>query len=58
MTEIEKYALYHDIGLSFYGIKISGPLIVRSGLLLINLIIPTIYALVSNKLIGAPTQPT
>jgi len=52
MTQIEKYVLYHDIGLSFYGIKISGSLIVKSGLLVINLIIPTIYALVSNKFIG------
>lgn len=58
MTDIEKYTLYHDISLSFYGIKISGPLIVKLGLLLINLIIPTIYALFTNKLIGQPTQPT
>ena len=58
MTEIEKYVLYHDIGLSFYGIKISGPLIVKLGLLLINLIIPTIYALFTNKLIGSPNQPS
>jgi hypothetical protein len=57
MAEIEKYVLYHDIGLSFYGIKISGTLIVKSGLLIINLIIPTIYALVSNKLIGPLNQP-
>ena len=52
MTAIEKYALYHELGLNFYGIKISGPLIVKIGLILINLIIPTIYALVSNKFIG------
>lgn len=52
MAAIEKYALYHELGLNFYGIKISGPLIVKVSLLLINLIIPTIYALVSNKLIG------
>jgi hypothetical protein len=57
MAQIEKYVLYHELGLSFYGIKISGPLIVKSGLLLINLIIPTIYALISNKLIGSP-NPT
>lgn len=53
MTAIEKYALYHELGLNFYGIKISGSLIVKVGLLIINLIIPTIYALVSNKIFGS-----
>jgi len=38
--------------LSFYGIKINGPLIIKLALLTINLIIPTIYALISNKIIG------
>ena len=52
MPAIEKYALYHELGLNFYGIKISGPLIVKVGLVLINLIIPTIYALMSHQLIG------
>jgi len=51
MPAIEKYALYHELGLNFYGIKLSGPLIVKVGLVLINLIIPTIYALVTNQLI-------
>jgi len=51
MLIIEKYIFYHELGLNFYGIKISGPLILKSGLLIINLIIPTIYALVSNKLV-------
>lgn len=52
MTAIEKYALYHDLGLKFYGITISGPLIVKVSLLVINLIIPTIYGLFSNQFIG------
>ena len=52
MTAIEKYAAYHELGLNFYGIKISGSLIIKTGLLIINLIVPTIYGLVSNKLIG------
>jgi hypothetical protein len=52
MAAIEKYVLYHELGLNFYGIKISGALIVKGVLLTINLIIPTIYALVSNQLIG------
>jgi hypothetical protein len=52
MTAIEKYVIYHEVGLNFYGIKISGPLIVKVGLLMINLIIPTIYAILTNKVIG------
>jgi hypothetical protein len=52
MTQIEKYTMYHELGLSFYGIKISGPLIIKVFLLTINLIIPTVYALISNKIIG------
>jgi hypothetical protein len=56
MKAIEKYALYHELGLNFYGIKVSGPLIVKVGLIIINLIIPTIYALVSNKLITPMKQ--
>jgi hypothetical protein len=52
MAAIEKYAIYHELGLNFYGIRISGPLIIKLGLLVINLVIPTIYALISNKLIG------
>ncbi len=52
MEQIEKYALYHELGLSFYGIKINGPLIIKLALLTINLIIPTIYALITNEIIG------
>ena len=52
MEQIEKYSMYHELGLSFYGIKINGPLILKLFLLTINLIIPTVYALISNKLIG------
>jgi hypothetical protein len=52
ITAIEKYALYHELGLNFYGIKLNGSLIIKTGLLLMNLIIPTIYALVSNQIFG------
>jgi hypothetical protein len=52
MEQIEKYAIYHELGLSFYGIKINGPLIIKLALLTINLIIPTVYALISNQIIG------
>jgi len=48
MESIEKYAWHHDLGLKFYGIKINGPLILKIGLLLINLVIPTIYAVLSK----------
>jgi hypothetical protein len=53
MASIEKYVLYHELGLNFYGIKISGPLIIKVGLLIINLILPTIYALLSNQIFGS-----
>ena len=52
MESIEKYASYHELGLKFYGIKINGPLILKICLLSINLIIPTIYAIITNRLIG------
>jgi len=52
MDAVEKYVIYHELGLNFYGIKISGPLIVKGGLLTINLIIPTLYGLFSNKVFG------
>lgn len=49
---VEKYAQYHELGLNFYGIKIDGGLIVKVLLLSINLILPTVYALVSNRILG------
>ena len=52
ISEIEKYAAYHELGLNFYGIKIEGSLIVKVALITINLILPTIYALLSNRIIG------
>jgi hypothetical protein len=52
MALIEKYALYHELGLNFYGIKIDGSLIIKLLLITINLILPTIYALVSNRILG------
>jgi hypothetical protein len=55
MASIEKYAIYNVLGLDFYGIKINGTLIIKGGLITINLIIPTLYALVSNKFIKHST---
>jgi hypothetical protein len=51
IQEIEKYVKYRPLGLNFYGIKINKPLIIKIGLLTFNLIIPTLYALISNKLL-------
>ena len=52
MALIEKYTQYHELGLNFYGIKIDGSLIIKILLITINLILPTIYALVSNRILG------
>jgi len=49
---IEKQIVYQELGLNFYGIKINGTLILKITLLTINLVLPTIYGLVSNKLIA------
>lgn len=51
LTSIEKYIVYRPLGLDFYGIKINKPFLIKVGLLTINLIIPTIYALVSNHIL-------
>jgi len=56
MNAVERYVLYHELGLNFYGIRISGPLIMKVGLLVLNLIIPTIYALFANQIIGPVQQ--
>ena len=53
IEEIEKYIEHRKIGLNFYGIKMDGNLIIKGGLILINLIVPTLYAIFSNK-IGLP----
>ena len=49
---VQKYAQYHELGLNFYGIKIDGSLIVKVLLISINLILPTVYALVSNRILA------
>lgn len=49
---IEKYMTYRPISLNFYGFTINGHLIMKSIVLFINIILPTIYGLVSNKLIN------
>lgn len=48
LADIEKYALYRPLGLDFYGIKINKPFVFKVLLLVFNLIVPTLYALLSN----------
>lgn len=48
LADIEKYAAYKPLGLDFYGIKINKPYLFKTLLLIFNLILPTLYALVSN----------
>lgn len=50
MEFITKYIEYRPIGLPFYGIKINSGFFIKILLLLLNLIIPSIYALVSNNI--------
>lgn len=51
IEEIEKYIEYRPVGLNFYGIRINKPFVIKILLIIINLIIPTIYALISNKIV-------
>ena len=49
---IEKYMKYRPISLNFYGFTINGHLIMKYIVLFINILLPTIYGLVSNRLIN------
>lgn len=51
IEELSKYIEYRPVGLNFFGIKINKPLIVKFLLILINLVIPTMYALISKKIV-------
>jgi len=48
---ISKYIKYRPLGLNFYGIKISGTYISRYLIIIINLLVPTLYALFSKNII-------
>jgi hypothetical protein len=52
MTAIEKYIEHRPLGLDFYGIKINKGFIIKILLLILNLIIPTVYGLISNSVFG------
>jgi len=53
MERIKQFGIYNELGLNFYGIKIDGSFILKYGLLIINFIIPTVYALISNNIVGS-----
>lgn len=49
VKEIETYMSYRPLGLDFYGIKINKGVIIKVLLVIANLLVPTLYALVSNE---------
>ncbi len=53
MQEVEAYIVHRPIGLVFYGIRINRGTVVKFVLLVLNLIVPTVYALISNQIFGA-----
>lgn len=50
MAQVEAYVAHRPIGLIFYGIKIDRGSIIKGVILVLNLIVPTVYALISNKI--------
>ena len=52
MAQVEAYVVHRPIGLVFYGIRINRGTVIKFVLLVLNLIIPTVYALLSNKIFG------
>ena len=47
---INKYIKYRSLGLNFYGIKISGTYISKYLIIIINLLVPTLYAIFSKNI--------
>jgi hypothetical protein len=47
---ISKYIKYRPLGLNFYGIKISGSYLIKYLIIGLNLLIPTLYALLSKSI--------
>ncbi len=52
IKELEQYIQYRPLGLNFYGIKINKAFVVKISLLLVNLLLPTAYALLSSHVFG------
>jgi hypothetical protein len=51
LEAVEKYVQYRALGLDFYGIKINKPFLIKVSIITLNLIIPTIYGLLSNQIL-------
>lgn len=49
IKEIEMYMGYKTLGLDFYGLKVNRGVIVKGILLVLNVLLPTLYALASNE---------
>jgi hypothetical protein len=47
---ISKYIKYRPLGLNFYGIKISGSYLIKYLIIGLNLLVPTLYALLSKSI--------
>jgi hypothetical protein len=52
IEELQTYFSYRPLGLDFYGLKINKAAIIKAVLLVLNLVVPTIYALLSSSLTG------
>jgi hypothetical protein len=50
IEDLEKYFSYRPLGLDFYGIKINKSLIIKAVLVVLNLVVPTLYALLSSSI--------
>lgn len=48
---IEKYMTYRPVALNFYGFTINGHLIMKSLVLIFNFVLPTLYGLISNRIL-------
>ena len=49
LKEIKTYSSYRPLGLDFYGIKVNKSFIVKLTLIVVNLVLPLLYTLISNK---------
>lgn len=56
LEQIEKYISYRKIGFDFYGIKLNGGTILKVAIIMLNLVIPTLYALFSNQILNLPAS--
>lgn len=50
IQDFQKYAIYRPVGLNFYGIKINKGFVTKILIVILNLFIPTLYALLKNNI--------